>query len=943
MDTLKNMDRKWLGGFLFLVLLLAIPLTMYLVRQQQILKSRATGSGEVSFALNPATSTQPIDQDFTVTVKLRAGTNDVSSVDLHLLADSTKVKFLAFTPSSSYASVINPQVADDKVDYVGVNPTSDPRRGDVDIGTLRLRLLSGAAATGGTVTIDPATTRVTVAGTEDLVITTGNTNGQYGPVTPPSPSLAPGQPFITDISFNSSLPSCLSSALTSDQLAKVTISWQGQAFSNNFWVEISPDSNFAGTNYYHKAVAANAAVTTFNTDLTNFNHLVITGTAGRFAPLPGQNYFVRVFNGQANAGGIPIGNSGIYSPLRSFSTSVCPSPSPSPSPVAALSCSDVSPNGLTEVSGQTGSAGEKIFSSPYTGGNVRLNVTRTPINASVNPTATRTSGAGDITFTPLTGQNPNNDKVAHIPDNSSTSAENVYRIDTNVGSAPQTAVSCPSVIVKVDKKPLLAACNYQGTEVRLQGPGDVAWVRNRRLKVGEKVTIAGFHNVGGVWGYRTNSPASDVIITIHDPDGQEYDINATSSNGVISVAPQKDFTPTKVGRYRFSGITNGMERGTGTPAPCADDSANLDVEGFTPTTVSIRVAESEAGLRTAPDIAYTDHPLTLPYSFVNKTLGDHQIWVKFIGTDANGQPTEKTAGPFPITIISANPSIDGVDCDSTLEGGVRFTIRGSNFGSQQGRRGSVKSGQSALHVDSWSDTQVLATLNQAGTVGQGFLVKLVRDDQAQSDDTSCSISTSQIQVGTRLFCGTDSGLGVSNVELTIAEARDGGTVATETVTIDSKGLIKATNKLNEGKPYRIGIKTPRSLRRVFEVKKASRGTTKIGPVELPVGDVFPILGDGKINSADYGELVREWVVAQAATSEKRADLNGDGRVNSFDWACMRPFFNQSDDGIPTAFPLESLASPSPSPAVVSIPVSTSSANISSQSANQSTGSGTVSP
>lgn len=52
-----------------------------------------------------------------------------------------------------------------------------------------------------------------------------------------------------------------------------------------------------------------------------------------------------------------------------------------------------------------------------------------------------------------------------------------------------------------------------------------------------------------------------------------------------------------------------------------------------------------------------------------------------------------------------------------------------------------------------------------------------------------------------------------------------------------------------------------------------------------VGDIYPInSGDGKVNSFDYGVLVRQY---NQTGSNLLADLNRDGKVNAFDWAMMR--------------------------------------------------------
>ncbi|MBI2337640.1 hypothetical protein HYU95_00495, partial [Candidatus Daviesbacteria bacterium] len=74
----------------------------------------------------------------------------------------------------------------------------------------------------------------------------------------------------------------------------------------------------------------------------------------------------------------------------------------------------------------------------------------------------------------------------------------------------------------------------------------------------------------------------------------------------------------------------------------------------------------------------------------------------------------------------------------------------------------------------------------------------------------------------------------------------------------------------------------------------------------------------------------QWIIAQAATG-RSGDFNGDSRVNSIDWACMRYDFNSEDSPEPAIS-----SSPSPSAGVSASPaVSPSPASSSSVSPSPS--------
>lgn len=338
--------------------------------------------------------------------------------------------------------------------------------------------------------------------------------------------------------------------------------------------------------------------------------------------------------------------------------------------------------------------------------------------------------------------------------------------------------------------------------------------------------------------------------------------------------------------------------------------AKTSVVGATQT---VRIAENRGDLDRAgsySEFPYSDDPLNIQYTLRDITTpGVRQLWVKFIGTDTSGQPTASTPlGPFPITVLGLAPDISSISCNVALTGGVSFEVKGANFGSTKGTRGGIKAGDSALRVDKWSDGLINATLAQAATDGQSFRVVLTRNDGEVTNEVTCTVGVSQIQLGANLFCSQAQA--AANVEAILAEGKSGGTASKQTVTISSNGTVGGLKDVQEGQGYKLGVKAPKSLRRVVEFI-AEKGTTEVNLTNLPVGDIFPAAGDGKINSADYSELLREWIIASAG-GERSGDLNSDGRVNSFDWACMRPYFNLQDDSKPTAGPLTTIR-PSPTP------------------------------
>src|SRR3989338_2189453 len=282
--------------------------------------------------------------------------------------------------------------------------------------------------------------------------------------------------------------------------------------------------------------------------------------------------------------------------------------------------------------------------------------------------------------------------------------------------------------------------------------------------------------------------------------------------------------------------------------------------------------------------------------------GQKQIWVEF--QDSTGKISRHNA---PIKLLGSEPAITG--CSLNFEGtNVIFDIRGTNLGS----RGTGKSNETNLQVREWSNTSAKLTFPNA-PVGQSFPISLTNGD-GQIADGLCAGSSS-VSLGAKVFCRAPAQHDTDAVEMILAGGFEGGKKAKETVRIDRNGAIQnLTQKLEEGKKYKISLKAPKSLRKVAEFT-ASSGTTNIPNFTLPVGDIFPVDGgDVKINNFDKSELNRQWISGQSSAG-RSGDFNLDGRVNSIDWACMRQDFGKNDDEEPA--PGGPAASPSSSPVATS--------------------------
>lgn len=110
-----------------LLLLIAIPLTLYFVKKQQEVRSKAAPSSRLYF--NPATAnTSTQCQNFKIDVMLDPGSNFVSIVHFYITYDPTKLDITEITPSDIFKNVVTPASiaagsADISVDAIGGDVT----------------------------------------------------------------------------------------------------------------------------------------------------------------------------------------------------------------------------------------------------------------------------------------------------------------------------------------------------------------------------------------------------------------------------------------------------------------------------------------------------------------------------------------------------------------------------------------------------------------------------------------------------------------------------------------------------------------------------------------------------------------------------------------------------------------------------------------------------
>ena len=191
------------------ILLIAIPLTVYLVQKQQETKSQAAPATTLSF--QPSSATAAVGQDVTFDIMINPNTNFVSFVHLVISYDPTKLtksgdglavntnSFPGFDPSKSPTPTFDSTGGKITVDLaVGSNPSAFIQKNNTKVGTLTLKAIASTESTTTPISFGSETQVLTGQGdqfnTNVLSSTTpaSVTITEAGTLTPtPTPTLTP--------------------------------------------------------------------------------------------------------------------------------------------------------------------------------------------------------------------------------------------------------------------------------------------------------------------------------------------------------------------------------------------------------------------------------------------------------------------------------------------------------------------------------------------------------------------------------------------------------------------------------------------------------------------------------------------------------------------------------------------------------------------------------
>lgn len=189
-----------------LVVVIAIPVTIYLVSQRQEIRNKAAPATTLS--ISPATITKNVGDQFPLDVLIDSGKNQVVAVELHVRFDPEKLQAETITNGALFPNVLASGIVEPGAASitVGAPSTTKPVTGSGSVAVVRFKALAPASSpvsvafAGNTFVsgIGEASTNVLVGSTGATITISGkNTQGtgessaSASPPVLPTPSLLP--------------------------------------------------------------------------------------------------------------------------------------------------------------------------------------------------------------------------------------------------------------------------------------------------------------------------------------------------------------------------------------------------------------------------------------------------------------------------------------------------------------------------------------------------------------------------------------------------------------------------------------------------------------------------------------------------------------------------------------------------------------------------------
>ncbi len=140
-----NMKKKIIPIVVLLFLLITLPVSFFVVKQQQDIRQKAAPATTMSFT--PSEKTVSIGETFSLDITINTGENNIIATSMHIIFDSAKLEAQSIINSPQFPNILSSADTSQpgKASIaVGTASISKPFKGTGIVGTIRFRVLQGS-------------------------------------------------------------------------------------------------------------------------------------------------------------------------------------------------------------------------------------------------------------------------------------------------------------------------------------------------------------------------------------------------------------------------------------------------------------------------------------------------------------------------------------------------------------------------------------------------------------------------------------------------------------------------------------------------------------------------------------------------------------------------------------------------------------------------------
>lgn len=157
-----------IGSIIFLVLVVGLVASLFLVKQQQELRKKAAPASTISIL--PPNQSVRVGSEVTLTVELDTATNTVTAADIYITFDPQKVSLQSFTPGTFLPVVLIQPQTNNTTGTASITLGTQPANPPQGTGTLATLRFKGVASGSANIALTNQTRATGIGEATDILV-----------------------------------------------------------------------------------------------------------------------------------------------------------------------------------------------------------------------------------------------------------------------------------------------------------------------------------------------------------------------------------------------------------------------------------------------------------------------------------------------------------------------------------------------------------------------------------------------------------------------------------------------------------------------------------------------------------------------------------------------------------------------------------------------------